>query len=69
MNESTGILLLPDDAAKYLRVNYVSDRQFKRDTKFDVTRHFERGDDCSTVTPFNRFSYVCVLKDAPTSSK
>ena len=65
MGFNTGIWLLPDDAARCLGVPFVNDRQFKKASELDYSRHFERGALCSEVAPFKSFVYVSVLKDAP----
>ena len=65
MSCNTGIWLLPDDATECLGVLFDSDRQFKKASELDCSRHFERGALCSAVAPFNGFTYVSVLKDAP----
>jgi hypothetical protein len=69
MSCNTGIWLLPDDAAKGLGVPFDNDRQFKKASELDCSRHFERGALCSAVAPFNGFTYVSVLKDAPAGWK
>ena len=61
----SGVWLLPSDAAKHLGLPFDNERQFKRDSELDVSRHVERGAQCSSTAPYNRFDYVCVLKDAP----
>ena len=63
--DSTGMWLLLEDAAKHLGIPFENDRQFKRDSKLDISRYFDVGASCLTAAPFNSFIGVCVLKDAP----
>ena len=64
-SSATGIWLLLEDAAAYLSVPYQSDRQFRKSSELNTSRHIERGASVSAATPFSSFDYVCVLKDAP----
>ena len=63
-SDQSGVWLLPEDAAKHLDVLFNNERQFKKDSTRDVSRHFERGDSCSSTNSFSSFVYVCVLKGA-----
>ena len=65
----TGVWLLLDNATKHMGVPLGSERQFKRSSALDVSRHIERGARCSSVDPFCSFDYACVLKDAPAGWK
>ena len=69
MTSSINAVLLSDDAAKYLSVPFDNDRQFKKASELVCSRYFERGALCSAVVPFNGFTYVSVLKDAPVGWK
>ena len=64
-SSASGIWLLLEDAATYLGVPYQSDRQFRKSSELDTSRHIERGASVSKAAPFSSFDYVCVLKDAP----
>ena len=61
-SDQSGVWLLPEDAAKYLDVQFNNERQFKKDSTLDVSRNFERGASCSSTNPFSSVVYVCVLK-------
>ena len=63
--DQSGVWLLPVDAAKHLDVLFNNERQFKKDSTLDVSRHFERGASCSSTNLFSSIVYVCVLKGAP----
>ena len=67
MKAMSSVWLLPSDVAKHMGLPFDNKRQFKRDSELDVSRHVERGAQCSSTAPYNRFDYVCVLKDAPAS--
>ena len=41
--------LLLEDAAKHLGIPFENERQFKRDSKLDISRYFERGASCLTA--------------------
>ena len=63
--QPTGIWLLLEDAANHLGVSYQSERQFRKSSELDTSRHIERGASVHATAPFSSFDYVCVLKDAP----
>ena len=57
-SDQSGVWLLPEDAAKHLDVLFNNERQFKKDSTLDVSRHFEGGDNCTSTNPFSSFVYV-----------